>query len=295
MFAIVGAAGKIGYSTALELREAGNPVRAVLRDASKASRLSAMGCEVALADLQDSQALAHAIAGAHTVQVILPPPPQAPDAVGDMHHSIQSLVEALEQVRPARVLAISDYGAHVGDGVGMPALFHAFEQRLRPLDLQKVFLRSAEHMEGWAAFIPVALATGTLPSLHHPVDRLFPTVSAPDVGRIAADILLRPSAGSDEQVIHAEGPRRYSAADVASAVSQLLERPVTAVELPRSQWQASLKQFLSASAAQLLVELYDAHNRGGLIDVEPGGQVHHGSTALIDALRPFTRPAAKTP
>jgi uncharacterized protein YbjT (DUF2867 family) len=53
MIAIVGAAGKIGYSTSLKLREAGVPVRAILRDAKKATPLSEIGCDIALADLQD--------------------------------------------------------------------------------------------------------------------------------------------------------------------------------------------------------------------------------------------------
>lgn len=50
---------------------------------------------------------------------------------------------------------------------------------------------------------------------------------------------------------------------------------------------------LSASAAELVVDVYDAHNRGGLIDVEPNmGGVRHGTTELIDALRPFVPAAA---
>lgn len=291
MFAVVGAAGKIGYATSLALREAGVPVRAILRDQGKASRLRAIGCDVALADLQDPVALGRAIANADAVQVILPPPLRAPDAIGDMRRSIDGLAEALERARPNRVLAVSDYGAHVGEGVGMPSVFHAFEERLRRLEMPKVFLRSAEHMEGWGAFIPVAAAAGIVPSLHHPVERAFPAVSAPDVGLIAADLLVRPAAAPDDDVVHAEGPRRYSATDVAAALSRLLGRTVAAQALPRAQWRESLEQILSASAATLLIELYDAHNKGGLIDVEPDGQVRYGATELIDALRPLV-PAA---
>lgn len=51
MFAIVGAAGNVGYSTSSALRRAGVPVRAILRDRTKAARLSDIGCEIATADL----------------------------------------------------------------------------------------------------------------------------------------------------------------------------------------------------------------------------------------------------
>ncbi len=288
MFAIVGAAGKVGYSTSLALREAGLPVRAILRDAAKAPRLAAIGCEVVLADLQDPGALGHVLAGTRAVQIICPPTPQAPDAVVDMRRSIDSMVRALEQARPGLVLAISDYGAHVAEDIGMPSVFHGFEESLRPLPIPKVFLRSAEHMEGWRGLIPVAAATGVLPTFHQHVDRPFPTVSAQDVGRMAADLLLHPGAASGARTVHAEGPRRYAASDVAAALGELLGRTVTAQAIPRAQWMERFARIVSESTARLLVGIYDAHQRGGLIDVEPGGgEVRHGTTGLVQALRPL--------
>ena len=68
-----------------------------------------------------------------------------------------------------------------------------------------------------ARVIPAALASGTLPSFQDPVDVPQPTISAPDLGLISAKLLLRPSSGNEVDVIHAEGPRRYSASDVAAA------------------------------------------------------------------------------
>jgi NAD(P)H dehydrogenase (quinone) len=282
MFAIVGAAGKVGYSTALALRKAGVPVRAILRDKSKAGPLCEIGCDIAVADLQDTPALRSALSNAYAVQVILPP-----DGAVEMRRSIESLLEALEQARPNHVLAISDYGAHVREDIGMPTMFRMFEERLRHLDMPKVFLRSAEHMQGWGLVIPVAAETGILPSFHDPVEMKFPTISAADLGLIAADLLLHPNAGTDLQVIHAEGPSRYSANDVAVALSELFGRKVTAQAVPRSQWQENFERFLSESAAKLLVDLYDAHNKDGLVDVEPNGDVRYGTTPLIGVLRPL--------
>lgn len=287
MFVILGAAGKVGFSTATALRAAGLPVRAVLRDAAKADKLRAIGCDIALADLRDPAALRQAFAGAQAVQIILPPPLRAADAKGEMRQMTANMAEAIARAGPERVLAISDYGAHVDGDIGMPTVFRRFEERLRALAMPKVFLRSAEHIEGWARSIPTAIATGSLPSLHHPVERTFAAVSTGDVGRSAADLLRRPSAADVERIVHAEGPRRYSAADVASALSQLLGRTITAQAVPREHWQEALKRTVSASTAGLLVDLYDAHNKGGLIDIEPQGEVCYGTTELVEALRPF--------
>jgi uncharacterized protein YbjT (DUF2867 family) len=148
MFAILGATGKVGRSTIATLRQAGTPVRAILRDETKATEFRAMGCEVALADLRNVDALSLAIADADAVQIILPPPFAAEDAVGDMRRSIDGLAEALGRAHPARLVAVSDYGAHVGEWIGMPSVFRLFEERLRELAMPKVLLRS----EGAPAF-----------------------------------------------------------------------------------------------------------------------------------------------
>ena len=291
MFAIVGAAGKVGYATSLALREAGVPVRAILRDEAKAAQLREIGCEIALADLQDSQALAQAIGDADAVQIILPPSPQAKDTALEMRRAIESLAGALEEARPKRVLAISDYGAHVAHDIGMPTMCRTFEERLRQLKGHKLFLRSAEHMQNFGRAIPAAIASGTLPSFHDPVDMPFPTISAPDLGLIAADLLLRPAGEKDVEVVHAEGPRRYTANDVATALSELLGRTINVAAVPRSQWNGIFERAMSASLADLLIKANDAQNKGGLVDVEPdSGEVRYGTTELIDALRPLLPP-----
>ncbi len=284
MFAIVGAAGKVGYSASRALREAGLPVRAILRDPAKAARLHEIGCEVVQADLQDTAALVRAIDGADAVQIILPVAPQAKDTIADMVRSIASLAAALERTRPQQVLAISDYGAHVTADIGMPSMFRSFEARLSRVGGRKLFLRSAEHMEGWARTLPQAIASGTLRSFHDPVDKVLPA----DLGRIAADLLSRPAERKEREILHAEGPYRYSPADVAAALSELSGRTIEVQAVPRSRRQASLEQLVSASAAELLFKLYDAHRKGGLIEIDAeGGAVRHGTTRLVAALEPL--------
>lgn len=286
MFAILGATGKIGYSTCKALREAGVPVRAILRNAEKVSCLSAIGCDVAVGDLLDATALARAIDGAQAVQIIVPPQPRADDMAADLRRTIDSLVEALDKARPALVLAISDYGAHLGEGHGIPSLFFEFEERLRRLPMRKIILRSAEHMENWGRAAPAVLATGILPSLIAPLDRKFPTVAAQDVGLVAAEFLLRPASEADVQIVHVEGPHRYSASDVAAVMSKLLDRTVMAEATPRSEWEERLGRSMPG-AAKLMIELRDVHNKG-LIDIEPNvGDVRYGKTELIDVLRPL--------
>lgn len=288
MYAIIGAAGKVGYATASALRQAGKPVRAILRSEKKAALLRDIGCEVALADIEDVQAMIQAIGEAACVQVIIPPAPQAEDTAKEMRNDIESLAAALEQVKPKRILAISDYGAHVTQDIGMPTMCRSLEQRISQLGGHKIILRSAEHMQNWARAIPAAAESGILRTFHDPVDVEHPTISASDVGLISAELLLRFDGELKDaiEIFHAEGPRRYSTTNVAATLSEILGQSIRTEIVPRSQWQQAFERVMSPSLAELLIKANDAQNTGGLVDVEPGSQeVLYGSTELIDALR----------
>lgn len=287
MFAILGATGKIGRTTIAALRERGVPVRAILRDRSRSQEFVDLGCEVAIADLADVGALTEAIDGARAVQVICPIDIRAVDARAEMLQLIETMGEALDRANPELVLAISDYGAELKSGTGITLLFNALETRLRKLRSRTIFLRSAEHMENWSRVTRVAVETGQLHSFHHPLTKLFPTVSAFDVGAIAADLLLEDDSAR-LRIVHAEGPRRYTPNDVAAVIASLVARPVVARELPRSQWEAVLTRGgLSESYARLVTELYEAHNAGRIDAERDVGEIRRGTSELADALRRF--------
>jgi NAD(P)H dehydrogenase (quinone) len=284
MFVILGGNGKVGRATIAELRRLGAPARAVVRNPSAAVELGELGCEIVAADLGDAAALEMAIGGATAVQVICPLSVRVDDASSDMAAIIRAIAHALDRVRPEAVLAISDYGAELSAGTGITLTFHYLEAQLRRIPSSLTLLRSAEHMQNWSRLVSAAARTGILPSLHHPVTKLFPTVSAPDVGVMAAHLL---TSGGDARVrvVHAEGPRRYSARDVAEVLGGLVGREITAVELPRSDWVGALvRGGLGTSYAELVAALHDAHN-AGRIDAEDGaGEIRRGPTELREAL-----------
>ncbi|HKE14220.1 MAG TPA: NmrA family NAD(P)-binding protein [Kofleriaceae bacterium] len=290
MITIFGSTGRIGGAAAAELRRRGLDVRAAMRDPARGDALAVLGCELAAADLHEPGDVTRALDGADGVLVICPVQPAAGDLEADAARIIDAVGAALASARPRVAVAISDYGAHHASGTGITMIFHRLEERLRAAPTAMTFLRSAEHMQNWRRHLTAARTRGELPSLHHPVSREFPTVSAPDVGLIAAEILAESLAASpaalpsSPRVIHVEGPRRYSALDVAQVLGRLAERPVAARELPRESWMAALAAGgLGESYARLVTELQDAHN-AGRIEVEPGGEVRRGSTELADAL-----------
>ena len=64
MYSITGITGKVGGELARTLLGAGEPDRAVVRDAKKGQEWAAIGCEIALAKMEDASALADAFTGA---------------------------------------------------------------------------------------------------------------------------------------------------------------------------------------------------------------------------------------
>ena len=72
MYAVTGITGKVGGALARTLLTAGQPVRAIVREARKAQEWVARGCQLAVAAMEDVSALTHAFTGA-TAVFILPP------------------------------------------------------------------------------------------------------------------------------------------------------------------------------------------------------------------------------
>jgi uncharacterized protein YbjT (DUF2867 family) len=283
MFVIFGASGHVGRATIAALRRAGKPVRAVVRDARHADACAKLACEVARAEHGDAASVAEAIAGASAVQILCPVPVRDPHPESTMRRMIDVAAEVLRANPPPAVLALSDYGAELDRGTGLTLLFHEQETRLRPLATRLTLLRSAEHAQNWTAMLPVMLATGALPSLHHPLSRPFPAIAAQDVGTLAAELLQDDGPWSTPRIVSVEGPRRVSVLDIARAFSEVSGREIVAGELPRSAWSASLQRAgLSENHVQLLTDLYDQHNAGH-IDVEKGaGEQRFGKTELAE-------------
>jgi NAD(P)H dehydrogenase (quinone) len=286
MLAIFGANGKVGSATAHQLRKDGFAVRAVVRDLAAAEPLAKIGCELCSAELDDESQIAQALDGTQRALIMCPLNPLASDPLQDASRLITAIGEVLRRKPLERVVAISDYGADREEDTGVTLVFRKLEERLRSIDLPLVLLRSSEQMENLARVLPAVIAKAILPSFHHPLTKLYPTVSGQDVGKLAAELLVDSANYGNQSapVLHIEGPSRYSALDVAATLSDLAGLVIQPVELPRDRWFSTLSAGrMSPKYAELIGRTFDAHN-AGLIGVENGGEVHLGQTNLREAM-----------
>src|SRR5258705_11460101 len=107
MYAITGITGRVGGGVARSLLSVCEPVRAVVRDADKGRVWSNLGCEVALAEMEDAEALTRAFTDV-TAVFILPPPvfdpqPGFPEAKA----VIRPVRQALDATLPVKVVCLS--------------------------------------------------------------------------------------------------------------------------------------------------------------------------------------------
>src|SRR5579863_8408986 len=73
MFAVAGVSGHTGKVVAETLLAQKKPVRVIVRDAAKGEEWKRRGAEVAVADLEDAEALTRALRGADSAYLLLPP------------------------------------------------------------------------------------------------------------------------------------------------------------------------------------------------------------------------------
>lgn len=279
MYAITGITGQVGSGLALNLLAAGLPVRAVVRDVAKGAAWAARGCEVALADINDSAALTRAFTGAEAVFVLLPPTFDPADGFPEARAMIASLRTALAAARPQRVVVLSTVGAQATQANLLNQL-GIMERELGTLDMPVAFLRAAWFMEN--SLWDVAQARdGAIANFLQPLDRKVPMIACADISAVAAELLQERWDGV--RVVELEAQQRVSPNDIAAAFAGLLGHEVKTTAIPRDTWHA----LFTAQGMQNptpRMQMIDGFNEGW-IDFEGGQQgSRKGDTTLAVAL-----------
>jgi NAD(P)H dehydrogenase (quinone) len=280
MYAITGITGKVGGELARSLLAAGQPVRAVVRDASKGREWAALGCEVALAEMEDAKALAAAFTGATAVFILPPsefdPEPGYPEA----RAVIGSVVAALEAAKPGKVLCLSTIGA---DAVHDNLLTQRtlMETALRELPLPLTLLRPGWFIDNAAWDVGPARDTGLIQSFLLPTDKAIPMVATKDVGTAAAELIQQDWSGT--RIVELEGPSRVSPDDLAEAFASALGKPVRAVPVPRETWEALFRS-QGMKNPQPRMRMLDGFNEGWIRFGDGRSKTIKGTTSVAAAI-----------
>jgi uncharacterized protein YbjT (DUF2867 family) len=281
MYAVTGITGQVGGAVARTLMAQGENVRAVARDASKAAPWVERGCDLAVAEMGDASALARAFAGADGVFVLIPPIFDPSPGFTEAEVVISAVRHALAEARPARTVCLSTVGAQATQ----PNLLNQLammERELGALDLPIGFLRAAWFMEN-AAWDVASAREGAIQSFLQPLDHAIPMVATADIGATAAWLLRDRWVG--RRIVELQGPAPVSPNDLAVIFGQLLNRPVTAHAVSRTEWETLFRTQGMRNAVPR-IQMLDGFNQGWLsFEGGEGVEAVTGATTLETVVR----------
>jgi uncharacterized protein YbjT (DUF2867 family) len=281
MYVVAGTSGNTGKVVASTLLSQKKSVRVVVRDAKKGESWKERGAEVAIAELDDSEALASALRGAEGAYLLLPPQMASISVRADNAKRAQSLAKAIDASGVKHVVFLSSIASQHAQGTGPIVSTHDAEALLGKARGDVTFLRAAYFMENWGASL-YALGEGKLPTFLLE-GRAFPMVATLDIGTTAAKLLVE--GGRGKRIVELAGPREYSPQDVAAALSRIVGRTVTAEQGPEEAMIGALTSAgLNGEWARLFQELTHGLNTGH-VDWEKGQPRVRGVTEIEVVLR----------
>jgi uncharacterized protein YbjT (DUF2867 family) len=245
---VMGGTGHVGSATAQTLLARGEPVTIVTRDATRARGWRDRGAEIVEADINDVSSLHAAFRRGSRAFLLNPPADTASDTDAEERRTVAHILAALDGSGLEKVVAASTYGAQRGDRIGDLNVLWELEQGLKAQSIPCAINRGAYYMSNWDGLLDAVRETGELPSTY-PAEQAIAMVAPQDLGAVAADRLM--SGEDDTGIRFVEGPRRYSAQDVANAFAAVLDRDVKVCVIPPDKWEGSFRDLgFSREAAE---------------------------------------------
>ena len=217
---VIGATGRVGGEVARLLARRGVPVRALVRDPGRATRLAALGIAIVQGDLGQPESLVRAFAGVERVFLASPLDPRqsalqgnAVDAARDagVQHVVKlsGLATALDSTVASGRWHARTEGAIEATGMGWT--------HLRPLFFLQNLLQAAPLVTG-SSVLPNTIGTAAIAG-----------VDARDVAACAAAALT-----TDDHLGRAydvTGPEAFTYADLGDRLSRLLGRTIRTLDV----------------------------------------------------------------
>jgi NAD(P)H dehydrogenase (quinone) len=283
MYAIVGITGRVGGAIAENLLAQGERIRAVVRSPEKATRWRERGADVAVADVDNADALASAFEDVDGVFLMVPPNFAPAPGFPEVRKTLGSYHAALAKALPKKAVYLSSIGAEQTAGLGLITGSYLLEQTLSDLPIAQAFLRAGWFMENHAWDVTTAQAEGKIFSNLYPLDRKFSLVATADIGKAGADVLRQEWKGN--RYIEVAGPEQYSPNDIAGALSSALKRSVEAVAVAREKWtEFFLGQGMPEGRTEARAEMVDGFNSGWIHFGVPGTEHVTGTTSLTTVI-----------
>jgi uncharacterized protein YbjT (DUF2867 family) len=270
MYAIIGASGNTGSVIVQKLLAHGEKVRAIGRDAGRLASLVQKGAEAFVANVTDAPALTEAFRGTKAVYLMIPPSPAHPDVREEQERVSGALAAAVQNAGVKSAVVLSSIGADKADKTGPVLGLHSLEHKLGGIaGLNALILRPGYFMENLLPQVGIiqnfGMTGGPLRG-----DLKVAMIATQDIGAAAADALLKLDF-TGQPTRELLGQRDVTYQEVTAVIGQAIGRPgLNYMQLGPAQLKPALVQMgMSASMADLLLEMSDALNSGYMVPLEP--------------------------
>jgi uncharacterized protein YbjT (DUF2867 family) len=255
---VTGATGNTGSPLVELLTRRGAPVRVMVRRQAAAARFKGTPVQVAVADLDNPDALAAAVASVGRAYLVTPSSEQA-------QAQQVRFAEIAAKAGVEQLVVLSQLAADEASPVRFLRWHAAVERRIRELGIGFTFLRPNLYFQGLLAFAP---SIATEDRFFAPIgDARVSAVDVRDIAAVAAVALTE--SGHAGRTYTITGPAAITHAEIAAALSTALGRQVTFVDAPPEVFAASLRGVLPPWQVDGLLEDYAHYSRGEAAAVHP--------------------------
>ena len=256
MILITGATGKTGSATAKSLGEKGETFRALIRNEEKKEGLEALGGEVVIGSIENTEVVNQSMQGVKTVLVLLP------NSESQLALEKQ-LVDSAKQAGVERIVKMSSIEATPDATSPIPKLHLESEEYIKQSGLAWTMIKPNFYMQNLLA------SAGTIKDqgkIFLPMgDGKTGMIDTTDVGKVLAKVL---SEDGHESMNHEiTGPEILSFYEVAEIFSKALGKQVDYVDVPMDAYKETLGQFLTNQwHLDAVIDLFKGIAEGGIED-----------------------------
>jgi NADH dehydrogenase len=218
LITVAGGTGRLGTLVVGRLRDAGLPVRALTRDASRAAHLGPLDVEVRVADVRHPDTLPGAVAGSQVVvsamHGFVGPRGISPRTVDDLGN--RALFDAAAEAG-ADVVMVSVVGAAPRSPFELFEAKYAAEQHLRGVGVPWTIVRSSAFLETWVEVLRETATRSGRPVVFGRGDNPVNFVPVADVADAVASAVLEPEQRG--RVVEVVGPEDLTLTELATRVA----------------------------------------------------------------------------
>jgi uncharacterized protein YbjT (DUF2867 family) len=264
MIVITTPTGRIGAQVLDEVVAGDEPVRVIVRDASRLPARTRQRVEVIQGSHGDADVVTKAFAGAGTVFWVVPPNMQVRNVVDYYLDFSRPASEAITTQGVERLVAVSSLGRESGELAGraghLSAAF-AMDDLLEATGVAYRALRMPFFKENLLGQAGTIRNQGTF-FLANAADTPLATCATADVAAAATTLLLDDS-WSGQGSVPVAGPDDLTPNDMAQVMSEVLRRPVRFQEISADAYRSTMSRYgMSEGAVRGMAEMAAAQNAG---------------------------------